>query len=123
MITELYGIKFDKVEDLLPQEHKVFVKVGPPLFIETKILDPDHFMRFEFEIIKWVKTKPDPDDRIFHFETLEMIDNQLIYSYDKETRLIEARKTKTEKLAEKQERIDLITECQRLGIDTRGAYE
>ena len=95
------GIDFNTVVDLVPSECTVIVRTGPDAFdLEKVILTQSDFALFKFEAIRWVRKRPDPQDRLFHFET---IGEHGVWSFDKEQRLIESRKTRNEKDKERAE--------------------
>lgn len=65
-----------------------------------KRLTSKEFKLFKFEAIRWVKKKPNPDDRAWPFE----LENEHgCYDYEKEQKIISQRKTRQEKEDEKQE--------------------
>ena len=108
-----FDIPFDKVMDLHLEKNGVIYKTGNKKNpVDMQIMTPEEFSRFKFELVKWIKKKPEPDDRVMHFET--EIDG--LWSYDKEMRLIESRKTRIEKAKELKDKIDFHNECKKAGI-------
>ena len=70
--------------------------------------------RFKFEHIKYIKTLPNPDDRVADFE---IRDKNGLPDFDKERRLIESRKTREERQAEIKEDMYWIDQFEKAGLD------
>lgn len=107
-----FDIPFDRVMDLNPEKCGIIYLVEPGK-VNMKVVPKDEFLRYKFELIKWVKKKDSPDDRYFHFET----EINGIWSYEKEKRLIEARKSREEKAKELQEERDFKKMCDAMGVE------
>lgn len=106
-------IPFEIVLDLNPGKRGVIIKDSASK-IKTSmiILDLKEFNKYKFELVKWLKKKALPEERFLPFET--EIDG--IWSYDKESKLIEARKSREEKSIELNDKIWLHEECKKRGI-------
>lgn len=112
MIT-IDDISMAKVLDFVPSKRAVIYKTGikhNP--VDVFILDERDFNRFKFKAIKWIKRKKEPEDRMWPFEA-EVLG---IWSYSKEKKLIESRKTREEKSAELQEQIEFNKELKKRGL-------
>ena len=70
--------------------------------------------RFKFEHVKYIKTLPNPEDRVADFE---IRDKNLLPDFDKERKLIESRKTREERQAEIKEDMYWIGEFEKAGLD------
>jgi len=115
MKGECFGISFENVLDLLPERLGIIIRT-PHKEVPVDIihLPKNKFQVFKFEAIKWIKARPHPEDRVWNFEKRN---HHGVWCYDKETRLVEARKTPKEKENEKQERKWLHEQARKLGLD------
>jgi hypothetical protein len=112
-MTDLCEIPFESVTDLCINQKAIIYRVSKEDgLIRVKTLKDKEFNKYKFELIKWLKKRPDPEDRVMRFETM---DNG-VWSYDKEQRLVEARKTREEKRAELNDEIWLKQELKKRGI-------
>lgn len=106
-------IPFESVIDLCINKMSVIYKVGREAgSVKIMILSDQAFYKYKFELIKWLKKRPNPEDRVMRFET----EGDGIWSFKKEQRLIEARKTREEKHDELQEKIWFKQELEKRGI-------
>ena len=94
--VELYGIKFEDVVDLIPGEREVLVNSpSSRMMIKSVRLRTDQFRSFEFKLLKWKKNRPLIEDRVFMYECL---DDDGLYSFDREMKLREGRTSRVEKI-------------------------
>lgn len=94
MSKESYlNINFDDVIDLIPRDQTVLLKnPKAELFCSGRILKKSEFDMFKFNIIKWLRKKKNPNDRILRYETEE----NGVWNLEKEENLIKSRMTKKE---------------------------
>jgi len=71
----------------------------------------------KFKYINYIKTLPDPDDRVADFEWR---DKNGLPDFDKQERLIERRKTRAEKQKELDEEIEIKKACEKHNIKYYG---
>ena len=107
------GILFYDVLDLLPAERSCLIRLGQAPWCK-KISLGNNWTRFQFEAIKWVKKKKAPDDR---FWESEIKTQQGSVDFIKMDALIESRKTRAEKEAEKSERNEMNKQYIKLGLE------
>lgn len=81
------------------------------------IPDPEIFNRIKFEWIKFIKTKPDPEDRVADYEWR---DENNLPDFNKLERLIESRKTVAEKKKEFEEELEIKMACEKYDIEYFG---
>lgn len=84
-------------------------------FVVVDDIDEESIRRLKFEHIKYIKTLPDPADRVADYE---IRDADGLPDFDREAKLIESRKTRKEKEDELNEDMQLIKDCERLNLDT-----
>lgn len=82
--------------------------------VTVTVPDPDIFNKIKFEWIKWIKTDPNPDNRVADWEWRT---ERGLPDFDKLDKLVESRKTRAEKQKEIDDELELIKECERLGVD------
>ena len=114
-MEEYLDIKFENVLDLAPK--KLTVLVSEPfatLGISAYELDHFNFERFKFHLIKWIKKRPNPEDRVLNFEALN---EDGVWDYDRESFLIETRKSREEKQKEKDDEMAMREKAKELGIE------
>lgn len=80
------------------------------------ISDQD-FAKIKFEWIKFIKTRPNPDDRVADFEWR---DKDGLPDFDKLERLIERRKTREEKQKELLDEMELKKAFDKHGLEYNG---
>ena len=108
-----FDINFSDVKDLDPERCGVIYRTGtPPFYHNMRILDKKEFLKFKFELTKFIKKHPDPEERYYPYEVQE----GGCYSIIKEERLIESRKTREEKNKDMDYQNWLRAECKRIGI-------
>lgn len=83
-------------------------------FICVDDVEDKDMTRFKFEHVKYIKTLPNPEDRVADFE---IRDKNLLPDFDKERKLIESRKTREERQAEIKEDMYWIGEFEKAGLD------
>lgn len=83
-------------------------------FIVVDDIENKDMSRFKFEHVKYIKTLPDPQDRVADFE---IVDKNGIPDFDKERKLIETRKTRQERQKEIKEDLELVKEFEKAGYD------
>lgn len=83
-------------------------------FICIDNIDEMSMTKFKYEHIKHIKTLPDPDDRVAHFE---IVNEYGFPDFEKERKLIEGRKTRQEKQKEIKETMSMIAEFEKAGLD------
>lgn len=76
---------------------------------------PELFNKIKFEWIKWIKTDPNPDNRVADFEWR---DANGLPDFDKMDKLIASRKTREERQKEIDDELHIIKEMERLGVDS-----
>lgn len=107
------GIPFCDVINLLPKSRAVIIKTHNRGYATQRFLGVA-FDRFKFEAIRWVKTRPKPEDRIWMFETL---DSDGHYDIPKEQALIRARLTREERNQLEKEEQELRILAREHGVD------
>lgn len=107
-------IPYEIVTDLDLEKNGVIYRTNKrPFYRDTAYLEHKDFIMFKFELIKYLKKKPIPDDRVLPCECLE----NGTWSMHKEEKLIEARKTRYEKQKELDYQVWLRKEVKRLRIE------
>lgn len=87
------GVNFNDVVDLIPDEKAIIMrKPGRPYCAKYHL--KKGWEKFEFEAVKWIKLKPNPEDRYWDFE---MLDEHGVPSRKMLLNLISSRKTRAEK--------------------------
>lgn len=122
----IYNIHPDK-RLLLLHHHAYYIDIAdatPQIEMDTlipvTIPDPTLFNRIKFEWIKWIKTDPNPENRVADFEWR---DSNGLPDFKKLDKLIHSRKTIDEKQKEIDEELALIKEMDRLGVDSGPSKE
>lgn len=86
------------------------------LIVHT-VKDKKTFDRIKFEFIKHIKKHPNPEERVADWEWRTK-DN--LPDWDKFDRLVERRKTRTEKAQEFKEELEIKQKCEEYGIEYHG---
>lgn len=109
------GISFHDVMDLNLKKRGVIHKdPSAKLGVTMTELSPKDFRLFKFEAIRWIKRKPGPEERAWPFE----LENEHgCYSYGKERKIIQQRKTRQEKDDERKEEQELKELFKQHGLD------
>tara|TARA_Y100000310_G_scaffold243676_1_gene248228 strand:- start:9395 stop:9754 length:360 start_codon:yes stop_codon:yes gene_type:complete len=113
--TSSIGISFHDVMDLNVKRRGVIHRdPRAKLGVTMTELSSSDFKRFKFEAIRWIKKRPDPQERSWPFE----LENEHgCYSYDKERKIIQQRKTRQEKDDERKEEQELKELFKQHGLD------
>ena len=77
-------------------------------YIQVKDIDNESLKMFKFEHLRYLKTLPNPEDRVADFE---VEDENGIIDFKKFDRFVEMSKTRAEKQIETNELIELIQLC------------
>lgn len=96
--------------DLVTDKDASFQK----FFICIDNVEPTDMTRFKFEHIKYVKTLPDPEDRVADFECRDEFG---LVDWDARDKLVDSRKTRKERQAEIEEAMEWIGEYEEHGLD------
>lgn len=121
----------DMIRDIIPSKrmiilhpHEYYISIcddpRSPLIkygMAVTIPDPEIFNRIKFEWIKFIKTKPDPEDRVADYEWR---DENNLPDFNKLERLIESRKTVAEKKKEFEEELEIKMACEKYDIEYFG---
>lgn len=99
------GIQFSNVMGLIPEQLAVIVRSSTTPWAKKICMEKESFMRFKFQAIKWIRKRELPEDRCWYFETLN---KNGCWSFEKQEKLIESRKTRKEKAQEKKEERELM---------------
>ena len=124
---ELY---VDMIKEIIPERQVILLKPHSyyesirdkdsdqwkEFFFPVTIKDSKAFEKIKFEYIRWIKTAPDPQDRVADFEYQTPGE---LPDFDRLDKLIESRKTRQEKQKEIDEDIELIKECEKRRIDCK----
>lgn len=96
--------------------HELAVKKHGDLII-IKLDSDKELEAAKFEHIQHIKKKPNPSDRVADFECVHEDGG---FSFEKQERLIEMRKTREEKAAELKDELELMEKMKKAGIEYNG---
>lgn len=85
--------------------------------MQVTIYNDQLYNRIKFEYVRYLKTLPDPEDRVADYEWRT---EEGLPDFDKLERLIEKRKTAEEKRKELMEELEIKKACERFGIEYFG---
>lgn len=91
-------LKTDQIDDISGLD--IYMTLG--IYTAVNVEDEEQFRMIKFELIKQARNRSKPIDRVF---TWEANDENNVFSLNKYERLVEARKTPSEKKAEKMQEI------------------
>lgn len=128
MIFRGIDIKPEHIKDVIPWNRRVLLKPfniyaeiatnlscqSIQFFICVDDVDDADMAKFKYEHIKYIKTLPNPEDRVADFE---IRDEQGIPNFDRERKLIESRKTRQERQAEIKDDMHMIEQFEKAGLD------
>jgi len=85
--------------------------------MKIHVADKMKFNKIKFSYIKYIKGRPNPDDRVADFE---FRDKRGLPDFDKLERLIEMRKTREEKQTELDDEINIKNLCEKHNVKYHG---
>ena len=110
----MHGIRFEYVIDLIPKKLEILYRTKNHPYFDTLVLPEKEFRRFKFELIKWLKKRPRPEDRVMRFECL---DEQGHFLFELEEKLIESRTTRKEKMIQQKKEEQIAQMMKERGIE------